>query len=169
MHGTSSGLTNGTNGAPQLSIEQQEYSEKVKEIEKEAGKHADYLKHELPRTSPLKVPSTATIKEEQKTGYKQVKYNWQHGDYKYQSRWHTQTPGAPNNTGNTWVVEKRKPGIGYGPHARPAKSYILVGKTKSGAYKWIDKKKWNAAIYANKNGTATKEQKEMLKNGHWKA
>ncbi len=169
MRGSSSGLANGTNGALQLSIEQQEYSEQVKENEKKAKEHADYLKTELPKTSPLKVPSTATIKEEQKVGYTQVKYNWQHGDYKYQSRWHTRTPGAPVNTGNTWVVEKRKPGIGFGPGARPAERYVLVGKTKSGAYKWVDKKKWDEAIRARKNGTATKEQKEMLDHGHWKA
>ena len=30
------------------------------------------------------------------------------------------------------------------------------------------KYKWQDAITARKNGTITKEQEEMLKNGHWK-
>lgn len=169
MRGTSIGLASGTNGAPQTSIEQQEYSSKIKEAEKAAKEHKEYLKKELTKTSPLKIPSTATIKEEKKNGYVQVKYSWQRGEYKYQCRWHTRTPGAPKNQGDSWVVEKRKPGIGHGSDARSAESYVLVGKTKSGTYKWVSKKKWNDAIRARKNGTATKEQKELLKNGHWKA
>ena len=50
-----------------------------------------------------------------------------------------------------------------GKNARPAKREILVGKNK-----WVSKQEWQAAIRARKNGTATKEQKEMLDNGHWK-
>ena len=42
-------------------------------------------------------------------------------------------------------------------NARPAKHEILVGKNK-----WVSKKEWQAAIRARKNGTATKEQKEIL-------
>lgn len=33
----------------------------------------------------------------------------------------------------------------------------------------VSKKEWKRAIAARKKGTATKEQKEMLDNGHWKA
>lgn len=44
-----------------------------------------------------------------------------------------------------------------------AKHEILVGKNK-----WVSKKEWQAAIRARKNGAETKEQKEMLDNGHWK-
>ena len=62
-------------------------------------------------------------------------------------------------------VEKRRPGIGSGPNARPAERFILVGKSKNGSYKWVDKKKRDDAIRARKNGTATKAQKEMLDNG----
>lgn len=65
--------------------------------------------------------------------------------------------------GDSWVVQRDKAGIGYGKNARPAKHEILVGKNK-----WVSKKEWQAAIRARKNGTATKEQKEMLDNGHWK-
>lgn len=32
----------------------------------------------------------------------------------------------------------------------------------------VPKKKWYDAIHARKNGTATKEQEELLKNGHCK-
>jgi hypothetical protein len=40
---------------------------------------------------------------------------------------------------------------------------VLVGKNK-----WISKDKWKEAITAQRNGTATKKQKEWLDNGHWK-
>ena len=53
--------------------------------------------------------------------------------------------------------------IGYGKDARPAKHEILVGKNK-----WVSKAEWRKAIQTRKDGTATKEQKEMLDNGHWK-
>ncbi len=168
MRQNDSGQANGTSGAPQISMEQQALKQKVAENEAKA-KREDYLRNELSKSSPLKIPSSAQITDQKKNGYDQVKYNWESGGYKYQSRWHTRTPGAPKEQGDTWVVEKKKPGIGSGPSARPAEHYILVGKDKNGSYKWVDKKKWDAAIRARKNGNATNEQKEMLDNGHWKA
>ena len=169
MHKANSGLSHGTTYSGQTTLEQQIYSHTTFEIEQKAKEHSDYVKQKLPQSSPIKIPHTASIKEEQKEGYSQVKYNWSHGEYKYQCRWHTKTPGAPSYQGNSWVVEKRKPGVGHGKNARPAERYILIGKSPSGKYKWISKKKWDTAIRAKKNGTATKEQKEMLKNGHWSA
>ena len=38
-----------------------------------------------------------------------------------------------------------------------------------GSNRWVSKKEWKRAIAARKNGIATKEQKEMLDNGYWKA
>ena len=73
------------------------------------------------------------------------------------------TINAPKEQGDSWVVNRDKPGIGYGKNARPATHEILVGKNK-----WVSRKEWQAAIRARKNGTATKQQKEMLDNGHWK-
>ena len=87
MHGSNSGQANGTSGSPQTTLEQQEYARKVAEAEAKAKAHQEYLKNELHKSSPLKVPETATIKEEQKQGYDQVKYSWQRGEYKYQDRW----------------------------------------------------------------------------------
>ena len=121
------------------------------------------IENTLPKSSPIKIPSSAIIIEEQKNGYEQVKYTWKKDDYSYTSRWHTRTPNAPKEQGDSWVVQRDKAGIGYGKNARPAKHEILVGKNK-----WVSKKEWQAAIRARKNGTATKEQKEILDNGHWK-
>lgn len=126
--------------------------------------HKSYLENGLPKTSPIPIPKTAKIIEEKKDGYDQVKYTWTEKDYSYTSRWHTRTPNAPPEQGNSWVVQRDQAGIGYGKDARPAKHEILVGKDK-----WVSKKEWQDAIRARKNGTATKEQKEMLDNGHWKA
>lgn len=169
MHRSSSGQAHGTGGSPQTTLEQQEYAHKVAEVEQEAKKHKDYLENDLPKSSPLKVPKTAEVKEEHKNGYDQVKYTWQRGDYQYQSRWHERTPNAPKKQGNSWVVERRIPGVGYGTNARKSKREVLVGKTSSGKNIWVDKKIWQAAIAARKNGTATAKQKEMLDHGHWDA
>ena len=125
--------------------------------------HTDYISKELPKGSPIRIRATAAIKRERKNGYDQVKYTWKHGDFSYTCRWHTRTPNAPKEQGNSWVVQRDKPGIGYGKNARPAQHDILVGKNK-----WIPQKEWQAAIRARKNGTATTEQKELLDNGHWK-
>ena len=48
--------------------------------------HADYISKELPKGSPINIPSTATVKEENKNGYDQVKYSWKRGDFSYTSR-----------------------------------------------------------------------------------
>lgn len=169
MHGSNSGHANGTSGSPQITFEQQEYAKKVAELEAKAKAHQEYLINDLPKSSPIKVPKSAAIKEEQKQGYNQVKYSWQRGVYIYLSRWHTRTPNAPKEQGNSWVVERRIPGIGNGPNARKAKVEVLIGKTPCGRNIWVDKKIWDAAVYARKHGTSTKEQKEMLDHGHWKA
>ncbi len=125
--------------------------------------HAEYIENDLPKSAPLKIPSTATVKEEQKDGYNQVKYTWKEGEFSYTSRWHTRTPNAPKGQGDSWVIQRDKAGLGYGKNAHPAQHEILVGENK-----WVSKKEWQDAIRARKNGTATKEQKEMLDNGHWK-
>lgn len=169
MHRANSGQAHGTNGSPQTTLEQQEYGNKVTELETALKCHHDHIQYELPKSSPLKIPGKANIKEEHKTGYEQVKYTWQHGKYRYTCRWHTRTPNAPKEQGDSWVVERKVPGIGYGPNARPSKSEVLIGKTPSGKNIWVDKKKWNDAIRARKNNNCSPEQKEMLDNGHWKA
>lgn len=169
MHGSNSGQAHGTSGSPQTSLEQQEYSRKVGDVETNAKVHRDYLIKELPKTSPIKVPETASVKEEQKNGYEQVKYLWKRGPYNYLSRWHTRTPNAPVEQGASWVVERSIPGIGNGPNARKAVREILVRKTSSGHNIWVDKTIWDAAVYARKHGTSTQKQKEMLDHGHWKA
>ena len=122
-----------------------------------------FLENILPKGSPIKIPSSATIKEEQKNGYEQVKYTWKNGDYSYISRWHTRTPNSPKNQGDSWIVERKKSGLGYGKNAHPKQEEILVGKNK-----WISKKEWNDAIISRRKDTLTQKQKEWLDNGHWK-
>ncbi len=157
MNHKNSGLVNGTNGSAQLTIENGEAQQKYKELEQKIEKL-----NKLAQSSSISIPATATVKEETKNGYEQVKYTWKKGDFSYTSRWHTRTPNAPKEQGESWVVQRDKAGIGYGKNARPAKHEILVGKNK-----WVSKKEWQDAIRARKNGTATKHQKELLDNGHW--
>lgn len=146
----------------QSTIEQEDSSRLAEE--NEAALEFYYLSEILPQSSPIHIPKSAKITPQHKEGYSQVKYQWQQGEYKYTSRWHTKTPGAPSGQGDSWVVERHLPGIGAGPHARPAKKEVLIGVNK-----WISKATWNAAIRAKKNGTATQAQKELLNHGHWKA
>mgnify|MGYP004508195671 CR=1 FL=1 len=118
---------------------------------------------ELSKNSPIKIPKKADVKIQTKKNYSQVKYSWESGKYKYTSRWHTKTPNAPKYQGNSWVVERKIPGVGYGKNARPAKSEILVGKNK-----WLGKKEWLDAVAAKKQGKATEKQRKWLDEGHWK-
>lgn len=150
-----------TSGAQQT-IEQEEAGIQAKENEKNVEKQ--YLREILPKSSPLHIPKNAKISKQAKNGYDQVKYQWSENGYNYTCRWHTRTPGAPPEQGDSWVVERHRPGIGAGPNARKAKREILIGKGK-----WILKSTWDEAIRARKTGKATQEQKEILKHGHWKA
>lgn len=146
-------------------------ADKVSDVAKATDKVTDGVKLidstsdiiKTAKRSPIEIPQTATVKEQAKNGYSQIKYTWQSGDYKYTSRWHTQTPNAPEGQGTTWVVERKRSGIGYGENPQPHREEILIGKNK-----WISRQDWKDAITARKQGTATKQQKEWLDNGHWK-
>ena len=159
LNGSNSGLAAGD----QTSLEQNEYAQAVAANEEKV--HEEFLRKILPSTSPLHIPQNASIKEEHKVGYEQVKYTWANGDYNYTSRWHTRTPEAPPEQGNSWVVERKRPGIGYGKNARPLIHEVMI-KTDNG-FKWVPFSEWKKAISARKTGTSSEAQKELLKNGHW--
>lgn len=61
------------------------------------------------------------------------------------------------------MVERKSNGIGYGKNANPGKHEVLIGEDK-----WISMTEWKKTITARKQGTATKEQIEILNNGHWR-
>ncbi len=110
--------------------------------------------------APIGIPDTAKIKAKSMTdGYEQISYKWNDGTYKYDVRWHTRTSGAPKDQGNTWVIQRTIPGSGG---TKPATQFLI------GENEWIEGWKWYDAINARKNGTATKEQIELLDRGHWK-
>ena len=74
-------------------------------------------------------------------------------------RWHTRTPDAPIDQGNTWVIQRKIPGKG---ETNPSTQFMI------GENEWVDGWKWYEAIKARKNGTATQEKIELLDKGHWK-
>ena len=112
----------------------------------------------LTDTSPINIPSTASVKFQNKTGYQQVQYKWSDGTYSYKARWHTRTPGAPINQGNTWVIERKIPGQG---------ATLPVNEVMTGQNTWTRYKDWFDAITARKNGTATTLQDQLLESRHW--
>lgn len=100
------------------------------------------------------------VKVQVKNGYDQIIYKWSADGYNYEVRWHTKTPGAPEGQGNTWVVSRVTPGTSSG-QARA--EHILVGNS------WIPRYQWQDAINAYRNGNATSEQLQLLREGHWSA
>ena len=110
---------------------------------------------------PVAIPSSATIIEQSKTGYDQVKFKWDDGTHGYEARWHTRTPGAPINQGDTWVVTRTTPGTSQGQRKA---QHILTGPGH-----WTPSNQWQNTVSANQSGTATAAQKLLLNSGHWAA
>ena len=79
--GAHSGVSNGTVGT-QGSLDQMNLEIATAHNE-EATKHLNYLHNELPKGSPIHIPSSASVVEEHKNGYDQVKYTWHEGEYIY--------------------------------------------------------------------------------------
>ncbi|MBC2285527.1 T7SS effector LXG polymorphic toxin [Listeria booriae] len=118
------------------------------------------LANQYKQNAPIDIPENVKIKAQSKSaGYEQITYKWTDSGYKYEARWHTKTPGAPEGQGNTWVIQRTIPGNGG---AKPQTSF------KTGNNEWIEAYKWYDAISARQNGNATAEQIRILDNGHWK-
>lgn len=111
--------------------------------------------------SPIEIPNNAKAIAQSKTGYEQIKYRWSDGTYNFESRWHTETPGAAQyDRGSTWVVTRTTPG---NPNGVQKVVEVKVGNT------WVDWDTWDAASRANQVGKSTLEQQKMLEAGHWLA
>lgn len=115
---------------------------------------------QLSKQAPIEIPPNATVKLQVKNGYEQITFKWTEGGKHYEVRWHTKTPGAPKGQGNTWVVSRVMPGTSTG---QVRIEEILVGDA------WIPRYQWQDAINAYRSGTATKEQLQLLEDGHWQA
>ena len=115
---------------------------------------------DLSEQAPIEIPSSATVKVQAKNGYDQITFKWEENGQNYEVRWHTKTPGAPEGQGNTWVISRVTPGT---PTGQVRTEHILDGDM------WIPRYQWQEAINAYRNGTATAEQLQLLKDGHWQA
>ena len=113
------------------------------------------------RSCPIIIPPSASITEQAKSGYDQVKFKWTREPYGYEARWHTRTPGAPATQGDTWVITRTTPGTAQGQRKA---QHILTGPNQ-----WTPVSQWQSAVSANQVGTATETQKLLLSNGHWNA
>lgn len=113
------------------------------------------------KSSPLEIPSTAKVTKQAKTGYEQIKYNWSDDVYKYEARWHTRTPGAPKDQGNTWVITRTTPGKVTGQ--------LKVQHVMTGGNEWTTMNEWQKAVTARQNRDTTPDQLSLLDRGHWPA
>jgi hypothetical protein len=76
------------------------------------------------------------------------------------SRWHNRTPGAPQESGDSWVVTREIPGNQWG---QTKVTEYLTGDT------WTPAAVWKAASDARVKGTATQAQQDLLSSGHFPA
>ena len=122
------------------------------------------IAHEYRMKAPIQIPEEAkAIPKSMNAGYEQITYNWYHNGYKYEVRWHTRTPGAPESQGNTWVIKREIPGNG----GQKPRSFYKIGNTGTDT-DWIKGMDWFDAIRARDTGKATQKQIEILNMGHWK-
>ena len=84
------------------------------------------VKPELSKQVPIEISSNATVKIQAKNGYDQINFKWIENGQNYEVRWHTKTPGAPEEQGNTWAVSRVTPGT---PTGQVRTEHILVGDT----------------------------------------
>ncbi len=61
------------------------------------------------------------------------------GNFGHTSRWHTRTPNAPKKQGNSWVVERKSSGVGYGKNAQPKKEESFGRKKQMDFYAGLEK------------------------------
>ncbi|EAH3957066.1 LXG domain-containing protein [Listeria monocytogenes] len=120
------------------------------------------LANKYKKKAPIAIPDNAKIKAQtKKAGYEQISYKWKDADgVTFEVRWHTRTPGAPKEQGNTFVVEKTIPGTAGGK--------LRVQQIMVGTDKWVNRIEWEKAIAARKKGESTIEQDKLLTDGHWK-
>lgn len=114
-------------------------------------------------SSPIRIPEGAETNSQRKSaGYDQIKFRWDEGEgasrKRYESRWHTRTPGAPEGAGATWVVTRTTPGLPDGSRRKSVE--VLVGDS------WVPQHEWQSAVSARKSGTATEQQQRLLDHGH---
>lgn len=160
----SSGKFSGTTYGEQISFTQDEAMNIADKNEQAVEERLEYLRKELPQSSPIAIPENASIKDEHKKGYEQVTYRWSKNGYNYESRWHTHTPNAPKYSQKTWVVKRTKPGIPAGPNHRKKEASYLVKDIG-----WISSDLWENAKKLRAQGKETTESRRILDNGHWKA
>jgi len=110
-------------------------------------------------SSPIRIPSETRAEHQAKTGYDQVRYRWTDDGKRIEARWHTRTPGAPPEQGDTWVVTRTTPGTTTGQRQV---QHVLTGPNE-----WTTMQEWQAAVTANQHGVATTAQQGLLRKGHW--
>lgn len=81
--------------------------------------------------APWSIPQIAKAISEEKNGYRQVKYTWVQGGWRYEARWHSRLPTARFITYPSWRLDRVRPGKGYGPAAAPRINQTWV------AGKWL--------------------------------
>ena len=124
------------------------------------GKHSFNGLNFNRKSCPIKIPKSAAVTEQIKTGYTQVKFVWMEAGKKFEARWHTRTPGAPPTQGDTWVVMRTTPATPTAPKSQ----HILTGNNT-----WTRMIDWKTAATDHQNGVSTPNQDLLLEGGHFPA
>lgn len=114
----------------------------------------------LRQTAPWSIPLNAQQQLQIKHGYHQVKYTWQQLGWRYEARWHERIPTAKLITRPSWRLDRVRPGMGYGPHAKPRLAETRVGD------RWLSLRRIRYAATRYYHGQATKEDIRLLKAAH---
>lgn len=164
MESERQGAKHGDDGIRALRREEEAGAGAAKKLEGEAEPAFNAARRvptpdEVRGTSPIPIPKEAAVVQQTKAaGYEQIRYTWDDGSARFEARWHTRTPGAPLDQGDTWVIERKTHGT---PTGQQKAVHVLLADGR-----WVTKKSWQDAIAARQAGTATAEQEAMLAAGH---
>lgn len=117
---------------------------------------------EVRASAPWPIPEGTKRINEEKDHYRQIKYVWHDGDWRYEARWHTPVPGARIVDYPSWRLDRLKAGKGFGADHAPRVSETRVGDH------WVPTRKVRYAAKHVQNGIASIEEVNMIRQAHWR-
>lgn len=119
----------------------------------------------IAKTSPVKIPRNASIKQINKaSGYQQVTYHWQINGWQYTARWHSQLPTAKLVTKPSWRIDRIKRGQGFG-----ASAHHRVVQSWSNRTGWIANNKLRQSAWRVNHQRGHRYDVDLIKDTHFES